>query len=163
MENGQSSYFNRTILELKQGTRHLCKFMFSILIEPFWNWNKSQTGKFPFASIYFNRTILELKPNPNFTVNSSILNFNRTILELKPQKRAIVFFAMIYFNRTILELKHITYVYAVTVFFILIEPFWNWNELLVKVQNLISEYFNRTILELKRLSWINCFVYCKTF
>ncbi len=54
------------------------------------------------------------------------------------------------FNRTILELKQICIFSTFKPWNLLIEPFWNWNfVVLCSIDNSLAA-FNRTILELKR-------------
>ena len=148
--------YNRTILELKLKFRHEKQQYATLIIAPFWNWNgfisrivaiRPELIIAPFwnwnlfwcfkrwAAYTYNRTILELKQR---TANSRVKSFwayNRTILELKLNMWILsVSFSPTY-NRTILELKPLINLPIGIVTYLIIAPFWNWNQNIVNNAN----------------------------
>ncbi len=65
--------------------------------------------------------------------------FNRTILELKLGTIALGSGNAISFNRTILELKQIIHIRICNCYFLLIVPFWNWNNV-EKIRAMVNAY-----------------------
>ena len=139
--------FNRTILELKH-LKYLWVFLLHLLlIEPFWNWN--------YLNVISNKPPSQLLIEPFWNWNCFILYhfkehrqaFNRTILELKHGIGTWMHEDVAPFNRTILELKLSSEKNNTLWFFLLIEPFWNWNSLVsaispLPVSLLIEPFWN---------------------
>ena len=120
-----------------------------LIIEPYWNWNRvkasvNRATRFLIIEPYWNWNFLTLNTKP-FLIPPN----NRTILELK----LFIYWNLTYHystnNRTILELKSRYNFSNEKDYYLIIEPYWNWNRDKVAPEPGLNKTNNRTILELK--------------
>ena len=119
---------NRTILELKRGTKSWQSETLTLAIAPFWNWNNEP--------VLLTDILAALAIAPFW-------NWNLTSFAA-----LVATFAR---NRTILELKRLYACFSRQCHFLAIAPFWNWNYTsLIASKPCLAR--NRTILELKPIT-----------
>ena len=106
---------------------------------------------------------MELKHHILMVQNQLLNPFNRTILELKLKSSPFVVIFKDTFNRTILELKQSSTTLSFNIKCLLIEPYWNWNNILSTLPTLNLYSFNRTILELKQRTFFAKVLYLNAF
>ena len=117
--------YNWTLLELKLALEYVEQVDWRVIIEPYWNWN----------------TVVIL-------VISLISRYNWTLLELKCKIERPAPNFLIGYNWTLLELKLLLFIFYYFPVYVIIEPYWNWNNI-HSVEAIDEASYNWTLLELK--------------